>query len=593
MKRITILVALCALVLYGCPSDKVALSVKLYKPCNQTDPLSADYLSVTVTGQDIQTPLYQEYNFSDGTASVPDIPLSKEVRMTVQAFSGDHIATDTLVARGVSAPFDLTGGTDTMDVSILLPRVNAFAQTTDLTPEAVTAAASGNLACSYLAPDSQNHTARQNHAATLLPDGKVLLSGGASGSAPFYSDGLMLYDPATGVFTDTGQKLSFARAYHTATLVNYGTADAPQYKVLIAGGLGQISNITQSLANAEVYDVATQLIENEIPQTIGRAAHTATLMGNGDVVLIGGDSKVPDPNAPAGTTSTVDNYLNTAEYFDIASKTFKTVASTMSVPRARHTATYLVITQTADTAAPVNEKILVIGGHGDKNIWKTAELYTHAEGGRGFTKMTNPDGSDALMAEKRYGHGAASVIVSSLPPDQNDPPLVRNDNIKVVVAGGYQCIGVDRPLVTGCAGSADCCGTGGFATQAASITYDVEVFDPYVGSFVDAQKKKLKTARADFTISELPDRKLLVAGGEGTTAKGVSKAEILSFSDKGILADPAVAGNELATGRYMHVATLLDSGMVLITGGFDGTQTLDSAEIFNPAFPVEMPTQVE
>ncbi len=55
---------------------------------------------------------------------------------------------------------------------------------------------------------------RFSHTATLLYTGKVLIAGGfgaGAGSAE-------LYDPATGVFTRTGDLL-FARRWHTATLL--------------------------------------------------------------------------------------------------------------------------------------------------------------------------------------------------------------------------------------------------------------------------------------------------------------------------------------------------------------------------------------
>ena len=38
----------------------------------------------------------------------------------------------------------------------------------------------------------------------------------------------------------------------------------------------------------------------------------------------------------------------------------------------------------------------------------------------------------------------------------------------------------------------------------------------------------------------------------------------------------------MATARTLHTATLLDSGSVLIVGGFDGTQSVSTAELFDP-----------
>ncbi len=69
-------------------------------------------------------------------------------------------------------------------------------------------------------------TPRATHAATLLPDGKVLVTGGANGNLAFTS--AELYDPALGTWTATGSLLT-ARAQHTATLLLDGA-------VLAAGG---------------------------------------------------------------------------------------------------------------------------------------------------------------------------------------------------------------------------------------------------------------------------------------------------------------------------------------------------------------------
>ena len=63
------------------------------------------------------------------------------------------------------------------------------------------------------------------HTATLLPDGRVLVAGGISGSG--YLSSLELYDPVAGTWA-AANTLGSARSLHTATLL----ADAT---VLIAG----------------------------------------------------------------------------------------------------------------------------------------------------------------------------------------------------------------------------------------------------------------------------------------------------------------------------------------------------------------------
>ena len=88
-------------------------------------------------------------------------------------------------------------------------------------------------------PTGSMAVGREYHTATLLPSGKVLISGGwvhGAGDATAEVASAELYDPGTGTFTATGS-MNFARDEHTATLLTNGL-------VLIAGGV----------ASAEVYD---------------------------------------------------------------------------------------------------------------------------------------------------------------------------------------------------------------------------------------------------------------------------------------------------------------------------------------------------
>ena len=90
----------------------------------------------------------------------------------------------------------------------------------------------------------------------------------------------------------------------------------------------------------------------------------------------------------------------------------------------------------------------------------------------------------------------------------------------------------------------------------------------------------LKSFRSDFTVTLLPNGKVLVAGG-GTGCGGgwLNSTEIY---------DPATrtwsySGN-LGIGRRNHTATLLPNGKVLVAGGEVGSdQFTNSAELYDPA----------
>jgi Galactose oxidase, central domain len=245
-------------------------------------------------------------------------------------------------------------------------------------------------------------TARVGHTATLLANGKVLVAGGGNAKAE-------LFNPSTGVFTSTKPMIA-ARMGHTATLLKNG-------KVLLAGGtesngtaLGDLfdpatatfsptaTGGTQALwlAAALLQDGRVLLAGGELTllisgpprylfgpkssslailfrtsdesffaathMSVDRAFHTATRLGDGEVLIAGGASvRSFVLNSDPRTSVTP---LASAELFNPTSVTF-TYIGDMTTARSWHTATLLG-----------NGKVLVVGGVGvNGNVLSTAELY--------------------------------------------------------------------------------------------------------------------------------------------------------------------------------------------------------------------------
>ena len=112
---------------------------------------------------------------------------------------------------------------------------------------------------------------RQSHAAALLADGKVLVTGGYQ---PGDTTECELYDPATGTWSLTGSMV-VKRSQHKAVLQNDGT-------VLVAGG------DTPSVMSTELYNPATATWSLAGDLTDQRTGHTLTHLANGTTLVAGG-----------------------------------------------------------------------------------------------------------------------------------------------------------------------------------------------------------------------------------------------------------------------------------------------------------------
>ena len=143
-------------------------------------------------------------------------------------------------------------------------------------------------------PTGSINSARYYHTATLLNNGQVLVAGGANPIDSSSRASAELYDPDTGTWTPTGS-MNSARVRHTETMLNNG-------KVLVTGGW-LISSDDDGLASSELYDPSTGTWSTKGSLNVARYEHTATLLNNGKVLVVGGynNSLIPLTNSVLGT----------------------------------------------------------------------------------------------------------------------------------------------------------------------------------------------------------------------------------------------------------------------------------------------------
>jgi hypothetical protein len=291
-------------------------------------------------------------------------------------------------------------------------------------PHCIGGIASAELydASGSFAPTGTLNAPRYAHTAALLQNGKVLVAGGFGDTTDCQDVGVQaqntaeLYDPVTGSFIKTGN-MGISRGEHTATVLTNG-------KVLIAGGGDQGSGGTGS-ASAELYDQSTGAFIPTGSMTVARFRHTATLLKNGKVLVVGG---VPvDSSNPTAT----------AEVYDPTTGSF-TVTGSMTTAREEHTATLLA-----------NGKVLIVGGESpvtgssDLQATATAEVYDPS------TDSFSITGS---MTEGRNSHTATilpsgHVLIAGGGDDNSTAELYDPTTSSFEITGGME-IGRSRQSAT-------------------------------------------------------------------------------------------------------------------------------------------------
>jgi len=113
-------------------------------------------------------------------------------------------------------------------------------------------------------------TARSQHTATLMTNGKVLVTGGSGENHLRRSE---LYDPAAGIWKSTGGLLR-KRVRPTATLLHNGMV------LEVGGSRGRRTELYDPMR--ESWIATGSLVTNHFE------GHTATLLPGGDVMVAGG-----------------------------------------------------------------------------------------------------------------------------------------------------------------------------------------------------------------------------------------------------------------------------------------------------------------
>ncbi|AGC49304.1 kelch domain-containing protein [Myxococcus stipitatus DSM 14675] len=347
-------------------------------------------------------------------------------------------------------------------------------------------------------PRASMKDARAFHTATRLKDGKVLVVGGSSSlnvSGPVIQSA-EIFDPALNLWTRAGY-LKVARARHTATLLGNG-------KVLIVGGNNASG---QPLKSVELYDPANGGSWSEAaPLSTERYGHDAVrLSASGEVLVIGG-----------GTAETAS--VESVEVYDPELNKWSTRGT---LPAGRHR---VVATEIS------GDRVLAVGGSAGVT---TSDLYQHST--KSWTAIA------ATSQVPRVGHS-----------------VTRLNNGEILVAG---------------------------SVNAALTVYWAEtdiLSENSLGSNW-ASAGTLNVPRSHHTATLLDSGDVLVAGG----TKGIMDSlDVVQIYSPGAGWSPP--GAAMLNKRAFHRATLLRSGNVLVTGGLGNSELdpeLNAVELYMPPPP--------
>ena len=308
-----------------------------------------------------------------------------------------------------------------------------------------------------------------------------------------------------------------ARKFHTAELLQDG-------RVLVVGGQDRK---LMPLASAELYDPETARWSPTGSMSVPRREHSTVLLRDGRVLAMGGLDE--DRNA-----------LSSAELYDPQTGEWSR-ASGMAVARRGHEALLLV-----------DGRVLVFGGR------QVAMTLLDTDSLQRVETFDPATGEWSSAADMTVGHIGLEAVV------------LRDG--RVLVTGGMTTAGAE----TASAAQSDSSGDDAGATGRSPRTSGPEIYYP---SAEEWRQSGFARATMSHSLTVLEDGLVVQLGGfGGVAAAGLPDMEVFDPAS-----DTWKTGTPMATGRMFHTATLLEDGKLLVVGGTGVEGHLRSAEIFDPA----------
>lgn len=167
-------------------------------------------------------------------------------------------------------------------------------------------------------------SARTGHTATVLQDGSVLVTGGFNADGKYLSMTELL-SPGGIEWTRADGDMHAPRFGHTATLLSDG-------RVLVCGGYYHDRTLDEAVfvRQGEVFDPATKRWHQAGDLLTPRDGHSASLLPDGRVLVVGGRFKIPGSGRHLS--------LVEVEVFDPKENRFGKAPNSLAEPRARHAA---------------------------------------------------------------------------------------------------------------------------------------------------------------------------------------------------------------------------------------------------------------